>query len=142
MATADVEPVSVETREQWFNGHSSHARPLWVIEGQGDFSRGIDGWLSLQDFYGRPAYNSTAEVSVYIAPAAQRRGYGRELLTRAVDRAPELGLATLLAFIFGHNTPSLALFRALGFETWGHLPGIAMLDGVARDLAILGRRVG
>jgi phosphinothricin acetyltransferase len=48
---------------------------------------------------------------------------------------------TLLGFIFGHNAPSLALFRKYDFETWAHFPRVANLDGVERDLIILGKRV-
>ncbi|MNL65666.1 putative phosphinothricin acetyltransferase YwnH [compost metagenome] len=48
---------------------------------------------------------------------------------------------TLLGFIFGHNAPSLGLFASLGFTRWGDLPRVAVLDGVERDLIIVGRRV-
>src|SRR5690348_12138576 len=57
MVTADTEPVTVESRERWFNEHSRSHRPLWVVEYQGQ----ICAWLSFQSFYGRPAYNGTAE---------------------------------------------------------------------------------
>ena len=50
-------------------------------------------------------------------------------------------VATLLGFVFGHNAPSLALFERLGFERWALLPRVAELDGVERDLVIVGRRV-
>jgi phosphinothricin acetyltransferase len=136
-ATADTEPVSVASRLPWFAEHSPTRRPLWVAERE----EAIVGWLSFQSFYGRPAYAATAEVSVYVSSTAQRGGVGRLLLTRAIERAPNLGLATLVAFVFGHNEPSLALFERHGFERWGRLPQVARLDGVERDLVILGRRV-
>jgi len=47
----------------------------------------------------------------------------------------------LLGFVFAHNTPSLALFGRFGFERWGLLPRVAVLDGVERDVAILGLRL-
>jgi len=137
MATADLEPVSIEARRAWFAEHSPNSRPLWVLEDAG----AIRGWISFQSFYGRPAYHATAELSVYIAPDAHRRGYARTLVGEAIRRAPEFGLKTLLGFIFGHNQPSLALFRSFGFETWAHLPRVAELDGVERDLMILGRHL-
>jgi phosphinothricin acetyltransferase len=137
LATADTEPVSVASRLPWFAEHTPGRRPLWVAESEGV----IVGWLSFQSFYGRPAYAATAEVSVYVGIAAQRGGVGRQLLTRAVERAPTLDLATLVALVFGHNAPSLALFERTGFERWGCLPRVARLDGVERDLLILGRRV-
>jgi phosphinothricin acetyltransferase len=136
-ATADTEPVSVARRRPWFREHTPERRPLWVAERE----RVIMGWLSFQSFYGRPAYGSTAEISVYVSGEAQRAGVGRALLTRAIDRAPGLGLATLVAFVFGHNEPSLRLFERHGFARWGHLPRVARLDGIERDLVILGRRV-
>jgi phosphinothricin acetyltransferase len=137
-ATADTEPVSVASRLPWFREHTPARRPLWVAERDG----GIVGWLSFQSFYGRPAYAATAEVSVYVGSAAQRGGVGHQLLALAIERAPALDLATLVAFVFGHNEPSLRLFERHGFERWGHLPRVARLDGIERDLLILGRRLG
>jgi L-amino acid N-acyltransferase YncA len=137
MVTADTEPVSVASREKWFADHSPARRPLWVAEDNGQ----IVGWLSYSSFYGRPAYDSTCEVSVYLAPEHRRRGLGTQLLVRCIEHTPRIGVATLLGFIFSHNEPSLKLFEKLGFKRWGHLPRVAVLDGVERDLIIVGRRV-
>lgn len=137
MATADTAPVSVESRVAWLAAHSPTTRPLWVWEADGT----IGGWVSCQAFYGRPAYHATAELSVYVAPTHQRRGVGRRLLGHALRRSPDLGLSTLLGFVFGHNAPSLALFEGFGFARWGTLPRVAVLDGRERDLVILGQRV-
>ncbi len=49
-------------------------------------------------------------------------------------------VSTLLGFVFAHNEPSLRLLEAFGFERWGLLPRVAELDGVERDLVIVGRR--
>ncbi|MNW14729.1 putative phosphinothricin acetyltransferase YwnH [compost metagenome] len=62
-------------------------------------------------------------------------------MEQALEASPKLGLKSLLGFIFGHNEPSLQLFRKFGFTNWAHLPGVAELDGVERDLIILGKRV-
>ncbi len=137
MVTADTKPVSVASRHRWFADHSPMRRPLWVVEDGGQ----IAGWLSYSSFYGRPAYDRTCEVSVYLAPEHRSRGLGTQLLIRCIEHAPRIGVATLLGFIFGHNEPSLRLFEKLGFQRWGHLPGVAVLDGVERDLVIVGRRV-
>lgn len=137
--TADTEPVSVESRLPWFHEHAPGRRPLWVIEeAQRD---GIIGWISYSNFYGRPAYSGTAEVSIYIDEAWRGKGVGRYALQEAIAFAPQLNVHTVLGFIFGHNKPSLALFGKFGFETWANLPRVANLDGVERDLIILGKRV-
>jgi L-amino acid N-acyltransferase YncA len=137
LATADTEPVSVASRRAWFEERDRARHPIWVAEDAG----AVAGWLSFGKFYGRPAYAGTAELSVYVDPAAQRRGIARRLVEQAFARAGGLGLTTFLGFVFAHNTPSIALCRSFGFAQWGHLPRVAVLDGVERDVVILGRRL-
>ena len=139
--TADLEPVGVDSRVPWFEAHAPSKRPLWVAEAVGDPAAGIAGWLSFSSFYGRPAYDGTAEVSIYLDARHRGRGLGRQLLVDAMAHAPQIGVHTLLGFIFGHNQPSLALFERHGFARWALLPRVANLDGIERDLVILGRRL-
>lgn len=137
MVTADTEPVSVESRRAWFEQHSPERRPLWVVSEAGP----IIGWASYSNFYGRPAYERTCELSIYLAPQHQRRGLGSELMRRSIAHAPAIGVSTLLGFIFSHNKPSLRLVQKHGFAQWGYLPRVAVLDGIERDLVIMGRRI-
>jgi L-amino acid N-acyltransferase YncA len=138
MVTADTEPVCVESRIKWFEEHTPEKRPLWVVE---DEHNNMMGWVSLQSFYGRPAYNATAEISIYLHAAARGKGLGKLVLKSALEKAPSLGIKTLLGFIFAHNIPSLSLFQNMGFEQWAHLPNIAVLDEVERSLIIMGKRL-
>ena len=135
--TADPDPVTVEGRPAWFRGHDPERRPLWVAGADGE----VAGWFSFEPFRERPAYRATAEVSVYVAEAHRREGIGRRLLAEAIRRAPEFGLKTLTAGAFGHNGPSLALFESFGFARWALYPRVAELDGVERDLVVLGLRL-
>jgi L-amino acid N-acyltransferase YncA len=138
LATADTEPVSFESRRSWFRDRAWDRHPLWVLE-QPDGR--IAGWLSFGKFYGRPAYAATAEVSTYVDPTVQRAGVATRLLREAVARAPALGLRTFVGFVFAHNARSVALCLRFGFEQWGLMPRVALLDGVERDLLILGLRL-
>ena len=137
MATADLVPVTVASRRAWFRTHSADRRPIWVDERDG----AVAGWLSLGVFYPRAAWDPTAEVSVYVDPGCQRKGIAAGLLRHAVAMAPALGVRALAGFVFGHNEPSLALFRRAGFAEWGRMPGVTELDGIIRDVVIVGRRV-
>jgi len=137
MVTADTEPVSVESRIKWFEEHSPQKRPLWVV----DHDHNMVGWVSFQSFYGRPAYDATAEISIYLAEDARGKGFGGEILHHVLENCAGLGIKTLLGFIFSHNHPSLKLFRKFGFENWAMLPNIAVLDGIERSLVILGKRI-
>lgn len=142
--TADTEPVTVASREHWFAEHTPARRPLWVIHAAGDGAAKPEvlGWMSYSNFYGRPAYSGTAELSIYIAQAWRGKGIGGYCLEQAIEFAPNIAVHTLLGFIFGHNAASLALFAKFGFATWATLPRVANLDGIERDLIILGKRVG
>jgi len=136
--TADLEPVSVEHRLEWFQHHTPEKRPLWVIEQEGV----IPGWLGFQNFYSaRRAYDVTAELSIYIAPNYRRLGIGRKLLEHAIARSPALGIKNLVGCIFATNPASLKLFENFGFQQWGLLPAIAEFEGHPCDLVIVGRRV-
>jgi phosphinothricin acetyltransferase len=136
LATADTEPVTVEQRREWFAGFTPDKRPIWVYD-----VGGVAGWLGLRSFYGRPAYHGTVEIAVYVSPAFRRSGIARQLMQHAIAEAPRLSVRTILAFVFAHNAPSVRLFEAYRFERWGQLPRVAELDGVERDLLIMGLRL-
>lgn len=138
MVTADTEEVSVESRKKWFNEHHPETRPLWVVEDNG---RQIIGWVSFSSFYGRPAYNGTVEISIYMDESCRGKGFGKKVLQYCIDNAGKFGIKTLLGFIFLHNEPSLKLFRHFGFEDWGTFPDVAVLDDVERSLVILGKKI-
>ena len=135
--TADIEPVTVASRLDWFNEHSADKRPVWVVEENGQ----IVGWLSYSNFHARVAYAHTAEISIYLRQDARGKGLGAYFLAKAIAFAPTLNIHTLVGLIFGHNEPSLKLFERFGFERWANMPRVAILDGVERDLVIVGKRV-
>jgi len=137
MSTAQLEPVTIESRRDWLGDHTPDRHPFWVIEYDG----AVAGWLTFKEFIPRCAYHGTAEVSVYVDEKFRRRGIARKLLEEAIARAGSLEINAMVGLIFAHNQPSLKLFEQLGFERWGLLPRIARLDNIERDLTIMGRHV-
>jgi phosphinothricin acetyltransferase len=137
MSTAQLEPVTIESRRDWLGDHTPDRHPFWVIEYDG----AVAGWLTFKEFIPRCAYHGTAEVSLYVDEKFRRRGIARKLLEEAIARAPSLEINAMVGLIFAHNQPSLKLFEQLGFERWGLLPRIARLDNIERDLTIMGRHV-
>jgi L-amino acid N-acyltransferase YncA len=136
--TADLEPVTLESRRLWLQSHTPDKHPLWVMECQGE----VAGWLGFQAFYsGRQAYYKTAELSIYVAPDYRRKGIGQKLLQTAIACSPGLGITNLVGLIFATNTASLRLFEQFGFEQWGYLPGVAEFETTACDLVIVGRKL-
>jgi L-amino acid N-acyltransferase YncA len=137
LVTADLQPVSIDSRQDWFNAHSPQKRPLWLVLANGDYA----GWMSFNSFYGRPAYDGTVEVSIYLEEKHRGKGLGKACLQKALDEAPQYNIHSLLGFIFGHNLPSLHLFYQFGFKDWANFPGVANMDGTMRDLVIVGKKI-
>lgn len=134
IATAQLEPVAMDDCRDWLR-HSPDQYPFWVAEIDGE----VRGWLSFKSFLPRCAYRGTVELSVYVDEKFRRRGIARKLLQEAIRRAPALGVTAMVGLIFGHNEASLALFERLGFRRWGFLPAVAQVEGIERNLAIVGR---
>ncbi len=133
LVTADTEPVSVEDKTDWFFSHNM-TRPIKMIE----LDNEVIGWVSFQNFYGRPAYSGTAEISIYLAEEKRNQGFGDRILKDAINWCPALAIHTLLAFIFAHNIRSINLFQKNGFTEWGHLKNVAVMDNQLYSLIILG----
>jgi L-amino acid N-acyltransferase YncA len=62
IATAQLEPVSIEEGRHWLSDYSTDGYPFWVAEIDGR----VVGWLSFKRFLPRCAYRGTAEISVYV----------------------------------------------------------------------------
>lgn len=138
-ATADLTPVTVESREAWFRDFDSDRRPCWVAEENGK----VVACVYLRSFYaGRPAYDKTAEISTYISGRHQGRGLGTLLKKKMIAECPRLGVENLLSFYFDHNEASRRVNEKLGFKDAAHLTGIAEIFGEKRGLVIAILRVG
>ncbi len=137
MATAQLEPVTVQERQGWFDGHTPDRRPMWVAEADGE----VVAWAGLTDFHARAAYHATAQASIYVDERARGQGLGGRLLDHMIAHAPAAGVTALVGLIFADNAPSLGLFESRGFERWGHMPQVAETDGNLRDLVYVGRHV-
>jgi len=118
----------------WDANHLPHCR---FVAREGDR---VIGWAALSPVSRRVAYAGVAEVSVYVATAAQGQGVGKALLQTLVAAAEDAGIWTLQGSIFPENTASLALHQACGFRIVGRRERIAQLHGVWRDTILVERR--
>lgn len=137
MVTGDITAVSVESKLDWFHQHNADDRPLWLIQYQNQHC----GWISLSSFYGRPAYNKTVEISLYLHPNFRGKHIGLYMVQEIEKFAVSGGIDVILSYVFAHNIPSIQLFKKLNYSQWGLLPKIALLDNVQRDLMILGKHL-
>jgi phosphinothricin acetyltransferase len=112
--------------------------PYFVAEIDG----ALAGYAYAGPYRARPAYRFTVEDSIYIDPAAQRRGVGRALLDQLIAEATRRGFRQMVAVIGDSaQTPSIELHRAAGFRMVGNFENVGYkferwLDSVLMQLAL------
>ena len=137
-ATADLRPVSVSDQKPWFEAHDPSSFPIYVFEDQG----AVRGWCSLSSYRsGREAVLGTAEISYYVGRRSRNRGVGTALVQSAVLSASQLGKRVLFGILLERNQASIRLMQKCGFELWGRLPDVALIDGVLVSHLYYGRLV-
>jgi L-amino acid N-acyltransferase YncA len=137
-ATADLGPVTVSDRTPWFDAHDPSSFPIYVLDEQGS----VRGWCSLSAYRsGREAVLGTAEISYYVGRGSRNRGIGSALVQSAVRSAPQLGKRVLFGILLERNQASIRLMQKCGFELWGRLPDVALIDGVLVSHLYYGRLV-
>jgi len=131
MASADAERVLAIYQAGLNSGHASFetTAPAWSafdatkLPEHRFVAVGPDGtvlgWVAASPVSARPVYAGVVEHSVYVDPAAQRRGVGRALLDAFISSTEAAGIWTIQSGIFPENTASLAVHHAAGFRTVG-----------------------
>lgn len=136
--TADMEPMTISDRKEWFESHAPKQYPIFVAE----IDKQVAGYLSISPYRpGRRAVRYTAELSYYVHNSFQRRGIASNLMRQAIDICPSIGIKTLFAILIDRNSPSIKLLEKFGFEKWGFLPGVSDFDGVEAGHLYYGLRV-
>jgi phosphinothricin acetyltransferase len=111
-------------------------------------------WVVLEDdgrvvgyAYGSPhqtraAYRWACEVSIYIEPGRRRTGGGRALYEALFERLAARGFRMAVAGMTLPNEASVALHRAMGFESVGVYRRIGFKHGAWHDVAWVQRALG
>ena len=97
----------------------------------------VVGWASLGPWSPKGAYRRSAEVSVYVDPAARGAGLGAALLEALIERARGSEVAVLIARIAEGNPVSVHLHERAGFERVGILRRSGEKFGRVLDVEVL-----
>jgi phosphinothricin acetyltransferase len=100
------------------------------------------GYCILACYKKREAYDSTAEVTVYLKNGLERRGIGTFALKKMEELAIQLGFHTLLAVICEENTGSIKLFTSLGYEKCAHYREVGIKFGRLLDVVCYQKILG
>lgn len=109
-----VHPHSAQEFEtMWLSGRATH--PWLAAVADQTFA----GYAKAGTWRTREAYALTAEVTVYIEPAFQRRGVGRALYGALLRRLREAGFHTAVGGVTLPNEGSVRLHESMGFRHVG-----------------------
>ena len=137
-ATADLVPITVEQRMDWFHDHDPATYPIYVFDKDGT----VLGWCALSAYRPvRDALRGTAEVAYYVRYDSHGQGIGSALVQHTVREARRLGKRVLLGVLLETNSGSIAVMKKCGFERWGRLPDVADVDGRLVSHLYYGRSV-
>src|SRR5947199_7998652 len=103
----------------------------------------VVGYAYAGPYRTRPAYRYTVENSIYIAPAAHRRGVGRALLDRLITECETRNYRLMIAVIGDSaQTPSIELHRAAGFKMVGAFEAVGYKFDRWLDSVLMQRPLG
>lgn len=141
-ATFDLQPKTLAERMQWFEEHQTEMHPLLVAELPLEESSDsaptqsiAAGYATLSSYRPKAAYDSTAELSLYISPACRGRGVATALMQAILQAARECSeLHMVVSVITGGNAASIHLHEKFGFTHCGTLHEVGFKHGAYRDV--------
>jgi phosphinothricin acetyltransferase len=116
-ATFDVEPTTMEWRQEWFR-HHDHAGRYRVMVAVADGH--LIGYASSSRFRPKAAYETSIEVSVYVAGEAVGAGVGTRLYSSLFAALLGEDIHRAYAGIALPNPASVALHERFGFKKVAH----------------------
>jgi L-amino acid N-acyltransferase YncA len=108
------------------------ANKPWIVA---ELDGVVAGYAYASGFRGRSGYRFSAEVTVYVAEMARRRGVGRALYGALLQLLASQGYRRAFAGIGLPNDASIALHRALGFTEAGTAHAAGFKFGSWQDVA-------
>ncbi len=115
-ATFDVGRFSVADRQSWFDQFDGGRYQCWVAEAEG----ALLGYACSTPFKAKAAYQTSVEVSVYVAAGSRRRGIGSTLYQSLLPALEAEDLHRAYAGIAQPNESSMELHARYGFERAAH----------------------
>jgi L-amino acid N-acyltransferase YncA len=118
VATFDLDAPGEEFFAEKFGHIAELGHPLLIAEHEGK----TIGYAYASTYRPRPAYRFTCEDSVYLAPEAQGKGLGSELLGRLIADSRAFGFKQMVAVITAERENSIRLHEKHGFVMIGRHP--------------------
>jgi L-amino acid N-acyltransferase YncA len=138
VASYELTPPDEAEMTQRFSAICGNGYPYLVAEAEGE----VMGYAYASAFRTRPAYRWSVEDSIYLAPEARGRGYGRALLHALITGCETLGFRQMIAVIGGAHPASIAVHQKAGFVHCGMISGSGHKHGGWLDTVFMQRALG
>lgn len=137
--TFDVEPMSLDARKEWFRHYGNSGRYRVVVA----VSEGVViGYASSGRFRPKPAYETSIETSVYLAPESVGRGAGTRLYEGLFKSLEGEDVHRAYAGIALPNPASIGLHERFGFKRVAHFTEQGRKFGRYWDVAWYEKPIG
>jgi phosphinothricin acetyltransferase len=107
-----------------------------------DADGAVAGYAKSGRFRDKPAYDSTREVSVYVAAASRGQGVGKALYAALLARLEACGIRLAVGGVTEPNPASTSLHLACGFARVGTFAGVGTKFGRLWDVTWYQRALG
>ncbi|MFP8907068.1 GNAT family N-acetyltransferase [Streptomyces atacamensis] len=132
--TFDIEPLTVDARRPWLLSHPKDGPHRLLVALDAESNR-VLGYATSSPFRPKPAYSTSVEVSVYLAPDACGRGVGTLLYERLFDALGGEDVHRAYAGIAQPNEASVRLHARFGFRRIGTYGEVGRKFGRYWDVA-------
>ncbi|WP_107452098.1 GNAT family N-acetyltransferase [Streptomyces sp. NRRL F-5650] len=132
--TFDTEPFTPEERRSWLLSHPEDG-PHRLRVARDAESQEILGYATSSPYRAKPAYATSVETTVYVAPGAGGRGIGSLLYTSLFDALSGEDLHRAYAAVAQPNEASARLHARFGFRHVGTYREVGRKFGRYWDVA-------
>lgn len=137
--TFEIEPPTQEDMATRRADVLSKGLPYLIIEADGQ----VQGFAYCNWFKPRPAYRFSAEDSIYLAPHAAGKGWGKLLLAELCRAAEQSGIRKLIAVIGDSaNAGSIGVHQTVGFEAVGTVKSCGWKFNRWLDIVMMEKALG
>lgn len=116
IATLEVEEKDVDYMTNWFSNRGEKYKVLVA-----EINNCVVGWVSLNPYSHRCAYQGVADLSIYMDRNHRGKGIGKVLLSGIEKEAIQSGIHKIVLFTFPFNQLGKAYILQWGIEKLAYL---------------------
>jgi phosphinothricin acetyltransferase len=116
-AVSDYEPITLEELQARLSYQTKKYKTFLVCH---ESEKNVVGFCFLTQFRKKPAYDSTAEIGIYLKPEHTGKKLGQSMIRFLEEYAKQNHIEVIIASISGENSPSIRLFEKMGYEQCAH----------------------